>query len=174
VHFLVVLLLGRENAHVGEHQVSYMKEAAHLVRLAGVFLAGFLLFLVVRQQVVPAGFGKYGHFRAGALDDNRAHPIVFAGRSACAGCHEDQLKVLESSKHAIVSCEACHGPQAKHANADDPSAAKPALPDTTALCARCHEASSAKPQKFPQVVSKEHSGGESCKTCHMPHQPQMK
>lgn len=146
-----------------------MREAAHLIRLAGLFLAGIVLFLVVRQEVVPAGFGKYGHFRAGALDDVRAHRLVYAGRSACLACHDDISNVLQTGKHAGVGCEACHGAQAKHA--DDPSATKPELPDTRRLCARCHEANSAKPGRFPQVKAEEHSGGESCKSCHQPHKP---
>jgi hypothetical protein len=39
------------------------------------------------------------------------------------------------------------------------------------LCAGCHEASSAKPKWFPQVVSDKHSGGVPCDTCHQPHSP---
>lgn len=40
--------------------------------------------LVVRGAVVPPGFGKYGHYRAGALDLNRAKPVRFAGQAVCA------------------------------------------------------------------------------------------
>jgi hypothetical protein len=150
-----------------------MKDAAHLLRLAALFAAGIIFFLLVRQIAVPAGFGKYGHFRPGAIDDVRARPISFAGKAQCEMCHPDQLKALLSGKHAHVACEACHGPQAKHALADDPMANKPVLPDTRVLCVRCHEANSAKPKKFPQVASADHSGGEACKSCHVPHRPQM-
>jgi hypothetical protein len=149
-----------------------MKEGAHLIRLAGLFLAGTVLLLLARQAFVPAGFGKYGHFRAGALDDNRARAMAYAGRTSCEGCHEEILKVLRTGKHVGVGCEACHGPLAKHA--EDPALPKPVLPDTGVLCARCHEANSAKPKTFPQVVSREHSGGEKCKTCHQPHHPKWK
>ena len=148
-----------------------MKEAAHLFRLAALFLAGFIVFLVVRNALVPAEFGKYGHYRPGALDDIRARPITFVGRATCEMCHEDQLKVLKTGKHIIVACEACHGPQSVHA--DDPGKTKPVLPDTTKLCAQCHEANSGKPHKFPQVKTKEHSGGEACKSCHVPHKPKI-
>ena len=147
-----------------------MKDAAHLIRLAALFAAGFLMFLLVRQAVVPAGFGQYGHFRAGALQDVRSRPMSFAGHTTCEACHDDQLKVLSGGKHAHVACEACHGAQGKHAN--DPSQ-KPVLPDTKVLCARCHEENSAKPKAFPQVAAKEHSGGEACKTCHKPHRPKF-
>jgi hypothetical protein len=148
-----------------------MKEAAHLIRLAALFAAGLILFLVVRAQVVPEGFGKYGHYRAGALEDARARRIIFAGRETCATCHDEVATTLSSAKHSGVGCESCHGPQARHAEADDPASLKPPLPDSQTLCAQCHEASSAKPKWFPQVVSKEHSGGDPCKTCHRPHAP---
>jgi hypothetical protein len=50
---------------------------------------------------------------------------------------------------------------------------KPALPDSAALCAKCHERVSARPKSLPQVVSNEHSGGEPCKGCHQPHSPKL-
>ena len=145
-----------------------MKDATHLLRLAGLFAFGIALFLLVRQQVMPAGFGKYGHFRPAALDAVRNRPMTYAGRTTCEPCHDDQLKVLHAGKHAGVGCEACHGPQSKHA---EDSSIKPVLPKTTQLCPVCHEANSAKPKTFPQVDSAEHSGGEDCKTCHLPHRP---
>ena len=64
--------------------------------------------------------------------------------------------------------QARHGPQARHARDPD---VKPVLPSTPALCVQCHEASGAKPKKFPQVLSAEHSGGMDCKMCHQPHKP---
>lgn len=147
-----------------------MKEAAHLIRLAALFGAGMILFAVVRQQVVPPGFGTLGHYRAGALDDVRSRPVSFAGRAACLDCHDEQRTKLSTGKHRIVGCEACHGPQARHAA--EPGE-KPVLPDVATLCARCHEANAAKPKAFPQVVSKEHSGGEKCNSCHQPHSPKF-
>ena len=81
-----------------------MKEAAHLVRLAALFAGVFVIFLVVRQQIVPATFGQYGHFRGAALEEIRSRPITFAGRSTCEMCHEDQLKVLKASRHGVVAC----------------------------------------------------------------------
>ncbi len=150
-----------------------MKEAAHLIRLGCVFLAGLVLFLLVRRELMPAEFGKYGHFRPGALNDVRSRPISYAGRTTCEMCHDDQLKALSGGKHAHVGCEACHGPQAMHANSESPEKNKPVLPDTRQLCPVCHEKNSAKPKGFPQVLAKEHSGGESCKGCHQPHRPKV-
>ena len=93
----------------------------------------------------------------------------------CFACHTTEAAVgsrqqLERAAPG-VSCEACHGPQAKHAN--DPGALKPPLPDVANLCRRCHERDAAKPAKFPQVVTAEHSGGAVCTACHVPHNPHL-
>lgn len=149
--------------------MSIFKDAGHLFRFAGLFVIAFIVFLVVRHYVVPKSFGKYGHYRAAAIDEIAALPMNFAGHKACEECHADVAATHTSGMHAHVNCEACHGPLAKHAN--DPSAVTPKLPDTATLCVRCHEASAARPKNFPQVHSAEHSGGMPCQTCHNPHSP---
>jgi hypothetical protein len=146
-----------------------LRDSAHLIRPALVLLAALGLFIAIRAAVIPEGFGKYGHYRAGALEANRAKPISYAGQATCVLCHEDQGKSRAAGRHANVACEACHGPLAKHA--DDPASLKPTRPDTANLCRRCHEKDAAKPEKFPQVVTAEHSGGAACNTCHQPHNP---
>ena len=148
------------------------KDAEHLVRVVVVFLAGVLLFLGARAFFVPKSFGLYGHYRADAVTEIAALPVVYAGHDTCEICHGDVAELKHKGKHAGVNCEACHGPQASHAA--DPSSIKPALPDTAVLCARCHEESGAKPKAFPQVVTAEHSSGLPCKTCHTPHNPSLK
>ncbi len=148
-----------------------LQEAGHLVRVAVVLAAGVVLFLIIRNAVVPKDFGRYGHFRPEALNVIRAHPAAFAGQGTCVVCHDDQAKERAAGKHAHVACEACHGPQAAHVA--DMANVKPVLPDVATLCARCHEKNAAKPKSFPQVVTAEHSGGVACNTCHKPHNPQI-
>jgi hypothetical protein len=145
------------------------KDAGHLFRLAGVFVAGILLFLVLRGFLVPKSFGEYGHYRGNALSEIAVRPVNFAGHETCEGCHADVLEKKKDGKHAHVNCEACHGPLAKHA--DDPASVTPEKLDTAVLCVRCHEANAAKPKSFPQVVSADHSSGLPCDTCHQPHSP---
>ena len=134
-----------------------------------VFVIGAILFFGIRSIVLPRTFGQYGHYRGAALGEIAARPIAYAGHAACLDCHEDVGDIKAKGKHAGVNCEACHGPLAGHAA--DPSAVKPQRLDTTVLCARCHEANAAKPRRFPQVSSKEHSGGAACTECHQPHSP---
>jgi cytochrome c554/c'-like protein len=145
------------------------KDANHLLRLAAVFAAGFVIFIVLRGFLVPKSFGQYGHFRGDALAEIKSQPLHYAGHGTCETCHSDVLEQKVKGKHVRVNCEACHGPLAKHA--DDPGGTAPEKLDTAKLCVRCHEANTAKPKWFPQVVSADHSAGLACSECHKPHDP---
>jgi len=145
------------------------KDAGHIFRVAIVFLVGGLAFLGVRASLVPKSFGQYGHYRADALADVAALPVIFAGHQACEECHVDVLETKKSGRHAHVNCEAGHGPLANHAA--DPGSVQPPPLDTAVLCFRCHEANLAMPKSFPQVASGDHSAGLPCDTCHRPHSP---
>ena len=146
------------------------KDAAHLIRLVVVVLIAMAAFAGLRSLMVPESFGQYSHYRGNALEEVRTRAVSFAGRQACFECHDAVVETKKAGKHVNVGCEACHGPQAKHA--EDPSL-KPSKPDTAVLCARCHEKNSAKPHGFPQVVTKEHNTGMACGDCHQPHQPKL-
>jgi Cytochrome c554 and c-prime len=145
----------------------------HLVRVAALFAAGLGVFFVLRAVFVPDGFGVYGHYRAGAIEENRARPVSFAGRAACVECHSDVPDAMKGGKHEGVHCEACHGALAAHAG--DPTEKKAERPDSKVLCAHCHAANVARPAGFPQVEVADHAGQEACTTCHVAHNPgQMK
>ena len=85
------------------------RDVAHLLRLAALFAVGILAFLVLRAIFVPAGFGELGHFRSGAMGDNAARPLSYAGRTTCADCHDQEAATLAGSAHARIGCESCHG-----------------------------------------------------------------
>lgn len=141
----------------------------HLVRVAGLFAVAVLVFLVLQAFLVPEGFGLYGHYRAGALEENRVRPVAFAGRAACVECHSEVPEAAKGGGHAAVRCEACHGPLAAHAQ--DPLGSKAIKPDSRQLCARCHAANVARPPRFPQVEPASHAGDEACTSCHTAHKP---
>jgi hypothetical protein len=143
----------------------------HLVRIAALFGAGVLAFVVLKALLVPEGFGVYGHYRAGALEENRARPVSFAGRAACVECHSDVPDVARGGPHEGIHCEACHGPLAGHAG--DPTEKKAVRPDSKVVCARCHAANVARPARFPQVEPEKHAGKEACTTCHKAHNPRI-
>jgi transcription elongation factor Elf1 len=145
------------------------RDAEHLFRLALVFGALLVVFLVARAVLTPEGFGTYGHYRAGALADARSRPLTFAGRAACLDCHEEVDAVKKSGKHAGLACEACHGPLEAHVA--DPATVIPQKPDAKTLCLVCHMENLAKPRGFPQIDPKDHAGDDNCIKCHKAHSP---
>jgi len=155
-------------AGIGSH---LFKDIEHLVRLAAVMAIALVAFVLLRAAVVPHSFGQYGHYRGAAIGEVASRPIAFAGHETCEACHTDVVEQKKLGKHVVVACEACHGALAKHA--DDPSSVHPKKLDTAVVCARCHEANSAKPKGFPQVATADHSGGLACDTCHQPHRPKI-
>ena len=48
-------------------------------RLAAVFAVAIVALVTVRAVLVPATFGKYGHYRAAAVDSIAARPVKFGG-----------------------------------------------------------------------------------------------
>jgi hypothetical protein len=152
----------------------WFKDKEHLVRMASLFAVGIAAFLVLQYLFVPEGFGRYGHYRAGALADNRdpgQHPLRYAGRAACADCHGDVVEARKGSRHEQIGCEACHGPAARHAS--NPSDVKPIKPDPRAICIRCHSASASRPKGFPQVLVDGHASEGACTACHNAHAPKI-
>ena len=147
------------------------RHSDHVIRILGLFAAGFALFIVVRYFLVPADFGVYGFYRAGALADARAKPVMYAATTVCFDCHPDVEKAREGSKHQQLSCQACHGPLAKHATGD--TDAKPDALNPKVLCLRCHSSQAGLPKGFPSVVAKDHMDGALCTECHKPHSPKI-
>ena len=147
------------------------KDIEHLVRLAAVIAVALVVFVLLRAAVVPQSFGQYGHYRGAATAEIASRPVAFAGHDACEACHTDVVDQKKLGKHVVVACEACHGALARHAG--DPGSVQPTKLNTAVVCARCHEANSAKPKGFPQVATADHSGGLACDTCHQPHHPRI-
>ena len=141
----------------------------HLFRMAVLFLGGTLLFIILRAIMVPSDFGVYGHYRAGALDDNRTVPLQYAGRAVCADCHPDVIEARAGGRHERIGCEACHGALAAHA--EGRMEEKPARPDPRATCLQCHERNVARPAWLPQIVTADHSPEGACTACHVAHSP---
>jgi len=149
----------------------FFAHRGHLVRVGALFLVGALAFLVLQALLVPKGFGRYGHYRAGALEDNRGRALAYAGRAACLDCHGEVADAAKGGPHEHVRCEACHGALARHAAGPDEQKAE--RPDSRVLCVRCHQANVGRPARFPQVEAADHAGGEACTSCHKAHNPRL-
>ena len=147
-----------------------LRDGNHLLRVAALFGVGIAVFFVMRGLLVPSDFGRYGHYRAGALADNAKKAPMYAGKPACLDCHSDVADAQKGSHHAAVRCEACHGPLAAHADNPD---VKPIKPAAAHLCLTCHRAIAGRPEKFPQIDPDEHAGGVECTSCHRPHHPEQ-
>lgn len=140
----------------------------HLLRLAALFVVGILLFAGLRWWLVPPDYGRFGPYRAGAVDQIRSRPIAYAGQAACVECHTDVADARKANAHARISCETCHGPLARHAE-DPANAAR--KPDPRAVCATCHTPNPAKPSGFKTVNFTEHADPGPCTSCHPAHAP---
>ncbi len=149
--------------------MSTVKVPQQLVVLSVIGVVVLSVFFGMRTLFVPESFGRYGHYRADAVDAARALPIKFAGAKTCAECHDDVDKTKSQGFHRHVSCEVCHGPGAGHV--EDPGTIKPTAPRERGLCPLCHNYSPSRPTGFPQIVTAQHSPGKPCMTCHKPHDP---
>ncbi|HMX63330.1 MAG TPA: hypothetical protein PKD58_09710, partial [Candidatus Sumerlaeota bacterium] len=59
-------------------------------------------YLIARSFLTPASFGQYGWFRANAMGEIASLPRSYAGRKACAECHDDEQKKLAADGlHAL-------------------------------------------------------------------------
>ena len=140
-----------------------------LIPLAIIFTIAIAGLIIARQVMVPESFGKYGHYRADAVDDVRNLDIAYAGFEACADCHDDVVETKAGSRHAGVACEACHGPAAEHIEAPDEF--QPDAPRGRGYCPLCHGYDPARPTGFPQIIPTAHNPGKACMSCHEPHNP---
>lgn len=157
-------LLGRIKAGYA----AWKKFPEQIKRLSVVFVIVISLFILVRPYFIPSDFGKYGHFRASAVDLSADIGIKFAGHVACLECHDDIVSLKQSGYHKNVSCEVCHGPAALHTEGE--TFELPA-PRERGDCPLCHEYLPSRPTGFPQIIAASHNPMEPCITCHEPHDP---
>lgn len=136
---------------------------------------GTMTALAVRHILVPATFGDYGFYRAGALDEEKARLPLYAGRSACQECHADVAAIHAKDAHASVECETCHGAGAAHIKDNDSPMAPAASKED---CLVCHRMLDARPGSFPQVDWQKHyqfvgarDASVACVRCHSGHEP---
>lgn len=145
------------------------RDYEHVLRVALVFLLAIGVFLIWRAWMVPKDFGVYGHFRANALTEVAALPVVYAGQAQCVTCHTDLPEMRKGGKHERIACEACHGPLGQHARGE--TDVSPLRPSTRGVCLTCHTSRVGMPAAFPKIVVKEHSDAGPCTECHKAHNP---
>lgn len=145
----------------------------HIKRLILVFVLVIALFLLARHFLVPETFGKYGPYRAAAMDDYSLLEIHYAGQQACLDCHQDIQDLKAQDVHSGIHCETCHGPGQKHVVSSE--ASDILKPTGREFCGRCHGKNAAKLQDaIFQIDLTKHNVGKNCTECHNPHQPWAK
>ncbi|MBL7110465.1 MAG: hypothetical protein ISS19_00810 [Bacteroidales bacterium] len=142
-------------------------QVKRLLLLMTIFI---VVFILIRAVLVPEGFGDYGHYRAGSLQDNESYEIKYAGHEACIECHSDIFELKEADLHSELNCEICHGPAQSHVEYPDSVDVK--LNRERDFCALCHAAHAAKSTNVIfQINPDEHYIEKICIDCHNPHQP---
>jgi hypothetical protein len=126
-------------------------------------------FIILRHLLIPADFGKYGHYRASAIDDTVSQQVKYSGHMICEDCHDDIIAIKKKSYHRDVMCEVCHGPSAAHT--EDPDGNHLTAPRDRGYCPLCHEYLPSRPTGFPQIVSESHNPMRACISCHDAHDP---
>ncbi|MCB2220734.1 MAG: hypothetical protein KQI35_10090 [Bacteroidetes bacterium] len=137
-----------------------------LIPLFAIFI---FLFLLGRYLLVPESFGEQGHYRFNSVAENKDLSLQYAGRDACAECHDDKALEMESDMHAGLSCEICHGPGMVHY--DNPKAGQLIIPDQREHCGLCHATNLTRVDKIAQVDLADHNPDQKCIECHNPHLP---
>jgi hypothetical protein len=165
------------------------------LRLLTVLAIAAAGFLKARSMIVPADFGKLGHFRASAITDAAAREPRHLGRDACAECHSEITDAWAKGKHLIPQCENCHGPGMLHVKVvsedsvdkyNDPILKnKDALRPVTGIreCKWCHLKTFERPTTLKYITSVSGhitaEGGKfspqsKCTDCHDPHTTAIK
>jgi hypothetical protein len=133
------------------------------------FTAFIAVFLIARHFLVPESFGQYGHYRGNSLSDNAGRELVFASKPDCIDCHSDIYDMIQSDKHAKLSCLICHGPGLEHVN--NPDASNILKKSGRTHCGRCHAINPARAAGvITQIdIASHHIEKDNCIECHNPH-----
>jgi hypothetical protein len=141
-----------------------------IFRLFASFVVFVGIFILIQQSLIPDSFGKYGHYRANAIEDNKISTSYYKGEEACTSCHQDLFDLKDSDLHAEVSCESCHTPKIDAFT--DCEIMPPIVEGTDEFCAVCHATNPGRIKKgVPQLDFKEHEPDKKCIECHNPHAP---
>ena len=142
----------------------------HIKRLILAFAIFISLFLVLRHFLVPDTFGKYGPYRAAAMDDYLPLEINYSGQKACFECHQDIEDLKAQDVHSDIHCETCHGPGQKHVVSS--LTADILKPTGREFCGNCHVINAAKKKDaIIQIDINKHNIDKNCIECHNAHQP---
>ncbi|MBT9171466.1 MAG: hypothetical protein DDT18_01842 [Actinobacteria bacterium] len=153
---------------------------SHVFRPLFVVIGLIIIVLIARFFVVPKDFGihergyTFGWYRKGNEEEWKAFKVKYNfNNEHCKTCHTDKYNSLIHSKHAIMSCENCHGPALNHP-ADPP---KLQIDRSRQDCLRCHTYlpyPTSGRANIRGIDPEKHNPEIECIMCHSPHKPDIK
>jgi ribosomal protein L37AE/L43A len=144
---------------------------AQLRQIIIVFVGVTVLFLLLRSFLIDDSFGKYGPYRAVALDNNKALQVKFVDQQTCSDCHAEIVDIKTQGLHDKLGCQICHGPGYLHI--DTTNYTKMEIVNDRKFCGNCHNFHPARSKDAVVMIDiKEHNiDDDKCTNCHNPHQP---
>lgn len=172
----------REERRLMSGPSNFLKDSQHLWVLGFLVIAGGAGYVVARQQVVQDTYGdlqgRYGPYRAAALEQIASQPMKMQADHVCLECHEHVGEERMESPHKAVMCMHCHGWGTEHVALARKAAASPdagiEIPEVPEwdgdfhtdvdiyksynrlACLVCHEKEVGKPEEFKLIVLAEH------------------
>ncbi len=149
-----------------------------IFRLLLSFIIFVGIFLLIQDYLTPESFGKYGHYRANSIDDNKLYTPQFKGEEKCASCHEEiynlksETVFVEEDEyilHSNLKCETCHSPKIDAKTACE--VMPPKFESTRKMCAQCHSLNASRKNKIKMIDLTDHYTDKNCIECHNPHKP---
>lgn len=177
---------------------SFLRDTIHLWIMLSLIVVVGAGFLFARSQMIPETYGDRGPYRAAALEEIAAKPMVLHADSVCLKCHEDVGEERADTLHEAVRCIHCHGLGREHVTLARRAAESPELTITPAAewdrdfmtdidlyitrdratCLVCHESAVGMPEDFKKIHVAEHleemgadepESRETCFECHAGH-----
>lgn len=141
-----------------------------IFRLFLSFVVFVSVFILVQRFLTPDSFGKYGHYRANAIDDAKVITSYYKGEEKCASCHQDIYDLKDSDLHSEINCESCHMP--KISASTECEVLPPIVKGSIEFCGQCHAMNVGRLKRgVPQLDIEEHKGNQNCIECHNSHAP---
>ena len=154
---------------------------SHVIRIVLALLVFAVVGGIGKYLFTPKSFGKYGHYRADAIEEEASREIRHWTNASCMSCHEHEAGMHLKGLHKTISCEFCHSTYADHVSDGKKVAVMPVKKDQEIriLCLRCHNrAIKARPgDVIKTVVMPEHLESQKvkvthlCNQCHNVHAP---
>ena len=154
---------------------------AHVIRIVLTLAGMMILGAILKPLFLPEEFGKHGHYRPGAVEDEANREARNMNSESCFECHPLIRKLHTESAHKTVSCEVCHGAYADHVKDDLVVATMPVVrgEEIRPLCTRCHNKviQARPPESIKLVAFPDHLKERKvrvdhiCNQCHHVHSP---